>query len=49
MVNHRKPGSAPERGLSTRAFILRELRKEPGAPVSGEDLARGLGLSRVAV
>ncbi|MDR3192590.1 MAG: biotin--[acetyl-CoA-carboxylase] ligase [Treponema sp.] len=49
MVNHGKPGSVPERGLSTRAFILRELRRDPGAPVSGEDLAKGLGISRVAV
>lgn len=49
MVNHRKPGSVPEKELSTRAFILRELRKDPGAPVSGEDLAKGLGISRVAV
>jgi BirA family biotin operon repressor/biotin-[acetyl-CoA-carboxylase] ligase len=49
MVNQRKRGAVPEKGLSTRAFILRELRKDPGAPVSGEDLAKGLGISRVAV
>jgi BirA family biotin operon repressor/biotin-[acetyl-CoA-carboxylase] ligase len=46
MVNHKGPD---RRGLSTRAYILRELRKEPGARVSGEVLASGLGLSRVAV
>ncbi|MDR2177808.1 MAG: biotin--[acetyl-CoA-carboxylase] ligase [Treponema sp.] len=36
-------------GLSTRAYIVRELRKEPGSRVRGENLAAGLGLSRVAV
>jgi BirA family biotin operon repressor/biotin-[acetyl-CoA-carboxylase] ligase len=36
-------------GLSTRAYILGELRKEPGLWVHGESLAAGLGLSRVAV
>ncbi|MDR0732228.1 MAG: biotin--[acetyl-CoA-carboxylase] ligase [Treponema sp.] len=46
MVNHNGTGRA---GLSTRAYILRELRKEPGARVRGEFLAAGLGLSRVAV
>jgi BirA family biotin operon repressor/biotin-[acetyl-CoA-carboxylase] ligase len=49
MVNGNRRGAAPGRGLSTRAFILRELRKDPGAPVSGEELAGGLGVSRVAV
>ncbi|MDR2748087.1 MAG: HTH domain-containing protein, partial [Treponema sp.] len=46
MVNH---GKAKREGLSTRAYILGELRKEPGAWVPGESLALGLGLSRVAV
>jgi BirA family biotin operon repressor/biotin-[acetyl-CoA-carboxylase] ligase len=46
MVNYKGPG---RKGLSTRAYILRELRKEPGVRVSGEVLASGLGLSRVAV
>jgi BirA family biotin operon repressor/biotin-[acetyl-CoA-carboxylase] ligase len=36
-------------GLSTRAYILGELRKTPGAWVGGESLAGALGLSRVAV
>jgi BirA family biotin operon repressor/biotin-[acetyl-CoA-carboxylase] ligase len=49
MVNDCKQKAVPPRGLSTRAFILRELRKDPGVPVSGEDLAGGLGVSRVAV
>jgi BirA family biotin operon repressor/biotin-[acetyl-CoA-carboxylase] ligase len=49
MVNQGNRETIPERGLSTRAFILRELRKDPGAPVSGGDLAKGLGISRVAV
>ncbi|MDR3247732.1 MAG: biotin--[acetyl-CoA-carboxylase] ligase [Treponema sp.] len=44
MVNH---NIGP--GISTRAFILRELRKDPGAPFSGERFARALGVSRVAV
>ncbi|GHT60452.1 bifunctional biotin--[acetyl-CoA-carboxylase] synthetase/biotin operon repressor [Spirochaetia bacterium] len=38
-----------QKGLSTRAFILRELRRNEGAPVSGEALAHGAGISRVAV
>jgi BirA family biotin operon repressor/biotin-[acetyl-CoA-carboxylase] ligase len=49
MVNQKDRGKIPGEGLSTRAFILRELRKGPGVPVSGEDLAKGLGISRVAV
>jgi BirA family biotin operon repressor/biotin-[acetyl-CoA-carboxylase] ligase len=36
-------------GLSTRAYVLGELRREPGAWVHGEALAGALGLSRVAV
>jgi BirA family biotin operon repressor/biotin-[acetyl-CoA-carboxylase] ligase len=46
MVNQKR---AKEKGLSTRAYILGELRREPGAWVRGEILAGELGLSRVAV
>jgi BirA family biotin operon repressor/biotin-[acetyl-CoA-carboxylase] ligase len=46
MVNQR---GMKKGGLSTRAYILGELRREPGAWVRGEALAGGLGLSRVAV
>jgi BirA family biotin operon repressor/biotin-[acetyl-CoA-carboxylase] ligase len=37
------------RTISTRAFILEELRKRPGAAASGETLAKHRGISRVAV
>jgi BirA family biotin operon repressor/biotin-[acetyl-CoA-carboxylase] ligase len=47
MVNEigKKPGS----GLSTRAYILSQLRKNPEVPSAGEKLAKGAGVSRVAV
>jgi BirA family biotin operon repressor/biotin-[acetyl-CoA-carboxylase] ligase len=45
MVNKKSPG----RKIPVRAFILEELRKRPGAAVSGEELAGLMGVSRVAV
>jgi BirA family biotin operon repressor/biotin-[acetyl-CoA-carboxylase] ligase len=51
MVNEKK-GKTRNRsksGVSTRAFILGELQKDPGKPVSGEALAQKLGITRVSV
>ncbi|MDR1106108.1 MAG: biotin--[acetyl-CoA-carboxylase] ligase, partial [Treponema sp.] len=42
-------GTGDGTGLSTRAFILSRLRGRPGEPVTGESLAAGAGISRVAV
>jgi BirA family biotin operon repressor/biotin-[acetyl-CoA-carboxylase] ligase len=36
-------------GISTKAYLLERLRGKGGAPVSGEILAKDLGISRVAV
>ncbi|MDR2370664.1 MAG: biotin--[acetyl-CoA-carboxylase] ligase [Treponema sp.] len=47
MVN--ETGKKPLTGLSTRAYILSQLRKNPGVPAAGEKLAKGAGVSRVAV
>ncbi|MDR1419320.1 MAG: biotin--[acetyl-CoA-carboxylase] ligase [Treponema sp.] len=45
-VNGESSGGAE---LSTRAFILSRLRKKPGTYITGESLAAGAGVSRVAV
>jgi len=37
------------RKLSTRAFLLTQLRREPGKSLSGEVLAQRAGLSRVSI
>ena len=44
MVNNKKKS-----GVSTKARLLMELRKNQGRPVSGNVLAKSLGISRVAV
>jgi biotin operon repressor len=49
MVNQTINEAGRGAGLSTRAYLLGELRKEPGAWVRGEVLAAGRGISRVAV
>ncbi|MDR1587873.1 MAG: biotin--[acetyl-CoA-carboxylase] ligase [Treponema sp.] len=49
MVNQKSGGQKKGSGLSTKAFILEELRQRQGSPVSGASLAKKTGVSRVAV
>jgi BirA family biotin operon repressor/biotin-[acetyl-CoA-carboxylase] ligase len=44
-----RAGAAGGRELSTKARLLRRLRREAGSLVSGETLGEALGISRVAV
>ncbi|MDR2629587.1 MAG: biotin--[acetyl-CoA-carboxylase] ligase [Spirochaetaceae bacterium] len=38
-----------DRGISTKAYLLERFRENRGALISGENLAKGRGISRVAV